>query len=260
MRWAFLLLVLLNGAFYVWQASEKSFDRLQVLESREVARGNITLLAELADAGSPSSPVVVSKSDEAAQESARDLKQLSASDSPPSAAVDGLVVAAEAEADVAEEECWFLGPYAKREDRFAVPPGLNLRWVEEEYRRGSDFWVYLGPFATSKAAGQVFEELRRKKIDSFVIRQGALKNAVSLGVFSDPERAQKHIRSMDKRGYSAEVREIVKYAERYWLVRQTDINEEGYRDGQEFLAARQGAGRTLDKKNCNLIASYRDLD
>lgn len=246
MRWLFLLLLLLNAALYLWQASVESFDRLGGLASAPHVRGNISLLSEVG--GNANRPAATSN---AVDEQSEFVK------GSPSGVAEG-----EAPQGAVREsaECWALGPYGTKSELFALPEGLGLEWKVEEYRRGSDFWVFLGPYSEPKAAAMVFEELRGKKIDSFVIRQGVLKNAVSLGVFSDRTRAQKHIRSMRNLGYSAGVREIVKYAEHYWLVRQAYINEEGYREGQEYLRSKLKPGRSLDKKSCNLIASYQDFD
>ena len=116
------------------------------------------------------------------------------------------------------------------------------------------------PSPCSAAASAMSRELKRKGIDSYVIRRGELNKAVSLGVFSDAKRAEKHQQRMQARGYGADIRKISKFAQRLWLVLKAESDSEIYRSGIAYLQALAGEGQTVEKKSCNRIASYKEFD
>lgn len=68
------------------------------------------------------------------------------------------------------------------------------------------FWVYLPPARSTGEAEKVIDKLREKGLDSkdyFIVRDpGALRNAISLGVFSTREAAQFRLSSLQDKGVS----------------------------------------------------------
>ncbi len=258
MRVVFLLLLLANAALYFWQYSERSYRDIASTVALPAAKGNIRLLSELEgergnQGGLPELLLDGVELDGGSPSPAADTRSLAGE--PQSAIEEVALVEAEA-----AEVCWRLGPFAKVTPDIALPEGGALRWMREDYQRGADFWVYLGPFGKVDEAAGISRELRKKLIDSYIIRRGELENAVSLGVFSDSERAQSHAERMRGRGYAAKVREIIKRGQRLWLVLKAVEGSREYDLGMELLRSSEGAATTLEKKNCNLIASYRDFD
>lgn len=228
MRVVLVLLLVANAGLFVWQQSERGYQHMDRVLA-PAAQGNIRLLSERDAESSPGMPVV----------------------EPPPVVPHVSPV---------ELECWALGPFGKLGGRSPLPEALPLRWLMEEYERDADYWVYLGPFDHSAAANTVSRGLTKDGVDSYVVRRGELENAVSLGVFSDVERAKSHAEAMRGRGYAAKLRRIAKRGQRQWLVMSASPGSEEYGLGMQYLRERQAADVLLAKKSCNLIASYRDFD
>ncbi|WP_414730050.1 SPOR domain-containing protein [Zhongshania aliphaticivorans] len=226
MRWFFVLIVMLNGVFYLAHKSERGFDVLSERLDLASSNGNIELLAE--------------RGGEAVEQPPRDLVPA------PSAS---------------EEACLVLGPYSGEADFGSDRTGLpGLRVYLEEYERGADYWVYLGPYSSLAVATKMGGELRAKRIDNFVIRKGELKDAISLGVFTDAERAATHAKGLSKKNYEAKIRRIAKLANRYWLVFRGERGGDEYSRTESVMAKLQDNNKKLGEKDCNLIASYKQFD
>ncbi len=224
MRALLLALIMLNAGLYLWQRYDSGYQEVSEAMAMPAVKGNIVLLSE---------PTAVSSTH-------ADLAPLQDTVAP-----------------AATLECWLLGPFTTVSGG-DLPAGLE--WRREEYERDADYWVYLGPYADVAAASAMSRELKRKGIDSYVIRRGELNKAVSLGVFSDAKRAEKHQQRMQARGYGADIRKISKFAQRLWLVLKAESDSEIYRSGIAYLQALAGEGQTVEKKSCNRIASYKEFD
>ncbi|CAA0112241.1 Uncharacterised protein [Zhongshania aliphaticivorans] len=157
--------------------------------------------------------------------------------------------------------CLVLGPYRNiseaRGDRESI---LGSRLLLESYERSADYWVYLGPYGSASEAAKIGASLRIKRIDNFVIRSGELKNAISLGVFTSVERANIHAKGLRKKKYEVSVRRVGKLAKRYWLAYQGGENAPLYLEAKSKMQKNTDNNKSLEKKSCNLIASYKELD
>jgi hypothetical protein len=92
---------------------------------------------------------------------------------------------------------------------------VSVESVKEQIHIG--YWVLIPPMASAQEAQQKLEELRGQGIvDIWHIRGGEANNAISLGMFSREENAQKYREKMAAQGVTAELRP------RY-------INKKGYR-------------------------------
>ena len=238
MRVMLLALILANAGLFLWQRYDGGYQGVSEAMALPAVRGNIVLLSESDSIGD------VGRGD------------VATSSVPVSSETSGLTAVAVPSERVAVE-CWLLGPYAKAEAA-ALPAGVT--WRLEEYERNADYWVFLGPYDDVPAASAMSRELKAKRIDSYVIRRGELNKAVSLGVFSDEARAKSHRNHMRNRGYSANIRKIAKVAQRLWLVLELPVGTASYAAGLEYLRGREGEERSLEKKSCNRIASYKDFD
>jgi hypothetical protein len=236
-RWFFILLLVVNLVIYI---SDREVDLL--LYSPAVAVGDdktrISLLSETTSGGGESVQSAVSLKGGASK-----------------------VAAAGITADINDKGCLLLGPYKSR-DELRVDAKLvgGARMSAESYERSADFWVYLGPYPSFGAAAKISTELRAKRMDSFIIRRGALKNAISLGVFTTEERAEVHAKSLKSKSYEVAVKRVSKRDERYWMSYIGLEGTELYMAAELAMKRNTDNNKSLRKKSCNLIASHRELD
>jgi hypothetical protein len=246
-RWFFILLLLVNAIFYVSQKSASGFDRLGEQLSEVPVKGNIQLLSELNLAEmTESAPLAAAESDESVFSAA---------------VAESGAEASSVDAEPALTECLVLGPYDHSADAStdqAKVPGAVV--LGEEFERSADYWVYLGPYNNFDAASKMAGELKKKRIDSFAVRKGTLENAISLGVFTDPERAAIHAKGLLKKGYKADVKRVARYSERYWLAFTVLESKVQYAAAEAAMAELSNENKNLGEKSCNLIASYKELD
>lgn len=85
----------------------------------------------------------------------------------------------------------------------------------EEHKR---YRVLLPAYPTETAAQKVLERLRRGGVqDVYFIRSGEHRNAISLGVFSNKESAQRRIRELGQLRLVPRIDEIVTPVTRWWV-------------------------------------------
>lgn len=183
MRWLFLLLLVLNAFYFVW-------NRQQVpLQPKEVA------------------PVAVSGV-------RQDIQLLSESGVAP----DVRPVAQERAADV----CMFLGSFPDRSGAAALEQRLLSLDIQSDVQvseaSGSvDFWVYLAPLASRQASLRQLRELQARRIDSYIITQGELANGISLGIFPRHDSAESVMQRLRAAGYEPRLRELARSVSSYWV-------------------------------------------
>lgn len=177
MRILVLALVLVNALFFAWQ--------YWIAGTREVAtvdpyRGVPVL--ELA----PSAPVV------------------------PVADPEPVAVARASEP--APGLCAELGPF---KDRAAAEEGIQRLGLadggaslDDRLRERTVFWVYLEPFPSRQAANSALKQMEAAGIsDAFVVNDSQYRNAVSLGLYSTDERAQRRLGQVREAGQRPRVQE-----------------------------------------------------
>ncbi len=118
--------------------------------------------------------------------------------------------------------CTRLGPFIKRSASNIVVKQLELLDVDagveiEDTKISSAFQVVIPPLGSRTEARSLFEDLKSKSIDSFVIRDGALENGISLGMYTRIESAEARKKDMDVKGYASEIVPVLKDAKQYWL-------------------------------------------
>lgn len=118
--------------------------------------------------------------------------------------------------------CAELGVFASAEPAEALLPELLLLGIDADLatgRRpaGTTFWVHSPPFASEEAALSRLAELQEQNIDSFYMRDGDLAGRISLGVFSREESAQRVQSSLAEQDVAAEVSQVPRVTDRYWL-------------------------------------------
>lgn len=119
--------------------------------------------------------------------------------------------------------CYTLGPFKDKKLASAVRKQLLAVGIEARHRLSKDntrkgFWVLLPPEKTRAAASQHIKALKVQGIkDYFLVVTGEQTNAVSLGVFSQSDSAQRRYEQMKKLGFDARVMQVDLPLREYWL-------------------------------------------
>lgn len=183
MRWVFLLLLLLNGFYYVWhqQQAPLRVKEVEPLQGYQGVRQDIQLLSESAK-----------------------TPDVSADDR-----VEG-------------GSCLYLGGFElpararELEQRlFALDVVASL--VVTEMAAETEYWVHLEPLASRQATLMQLRELQARQIDGYIIGQGDLANGISLGFYQNPEEAYQRRDRVSGLGYSPKVRELNRAQRVYWM-------------------------------------------
>ncbi|BAN69889.1 hypothetical protein [endosymbiont of unidentified scaly snail isolate Monju] len=106
----------------------------------------------------------------------------------------------------ARQACWELGPFeqASEAERLQLPTGIQrLKIGRSRVRVPAGFYVLVPPAANREAARQTVERLKAKGVrDSWLFASGPLRNAISLGMFSQQENAMRRKRQIEKMGFA----------------------------------------------------------
>ena len=233
MRFLLMVLVLANLGFFAWQHWHGS-DREDIPAGRAdstLAKG-LVLVGEQTDAAQPPvrSPIIA--------------------ETPAEMTADAPVSDDKASTDVSPATCASLGPFDQRDTATLALERLNglgldavLRETGGQIRSG--FWVYLPPFPSRSDAKQVEDELRDKNVrDLFIVTGSEQRNAISLGLFSTPERADQRAAEIGRLGYVPRVAERFRDASVYWV----DFVERPDEPLKPNSVGVLGAGETLPEK------------
>jgi cell division protein FtsN len=126
-------------------------------------------------------------------------------------------------AAVTAESCWEVGKFAgedqaKQAQQRLVALGHTLQLQKRSVQGEPDYWVFLGPYDNRRQALAAHRDLQARKIDSFLINEGELENAVSLGLFSLESGAQKMQQQRKKQGLDAQMRAVPRLRNEWWGV------------------------------------------
>ncbi len=143
------------------------------------------------------------------------------------AAVPAAVAAAEPPAEPDDQakvlKCHTLGAFDKREDAEQVASQLASLSVaailrEDVTQRQNGFWVLIPPLPSHDAARAMENRLRDAGIaDIWRFIKGDLENAVSLGMFTRREAAERRKAQIVASGFPAEVRPRYTESDELWL-------------------------------------------
>lgn len=160
--------------------------------------------------------------------------------------------------------CHMIGPFKEKISARQVKERLGaLDITVNTYRMNipgkPDYWVHLGPMRSRKEALDTLRELQSKKVDSFLITEGALVNGISLGFFTREELAQAVLKQRREQGYDAKIQEVPRFSEELWEV----FADGEYAKFSDDLWEKVRAGTQdieLRKNFCDAIASAEKLD
>ena len=252
MRWFFLLLLAINVGYVALELSlEPAEDRGRPELPRGVER--IVLLRELeseqADDEGPAKqsvqagvrPAEASPSGEATTPGRQaEAETVSAASDQPehNGAVDDNAaireygslseqqIATAAPAPEPEPEgdlCYTLGPFREMKTLRLVTREIKDYVVEASFRSKEEqeqtmFRVFVRPVGSKQEAKAVIKELVSKNIrDYFIITDGPNKNGISLGYFSNKNRAYRHADRVRKLGFDATAEPVFRSYTIYWL-------------------------------------------
>lgn len=125
--------------------------------------------------------------------------------------------------------CWLAGPFSDADlakNIRARMLALDIPATEKSTRRliKTEYWVYLPPLPNREKAMRKLRELQKRQIDSFVVTDGELENAISLGLFSKEESVQAVVRSLQAKGYQPETKTLERTRETYWVMASHESN------------------------------------
>lgn len=146
--------------------------------------------------------------------------------------------------------CATLGPFDRLEMAQLAHERLSTMGYTPALRESggqirSGFWVYLPPFTSRNQAKQAEARLREKGVqDLFIVTGAEQRNAISLGLFSTPERADQRAAEIGRLGFAPRIAERFRDATVYWL----DFREDPARPLEPEAIGVPGADETLPEK------------
>lgn len=112
------------------------------------------------------------------------------------------------------------------------------------------YWLHLPPLSSRKELLRRLSELQRQGVDSYVIPDGDLKNGISLGMFSEKNRALSLKTTISDLGYEPEVAEVPREKREVWVfLLQGESAKIGDETWSELLS-----GKELLQKQQNLCS------
>lgn len=135
----------------------------------------------------------------------------------------------ESPADLANDRCRTIGPFATQADLRAAMNALTpltrriqFRTTHTTQTRG--YWVYLPAMPTREQALSTARALSAKSVrDYYVVTAGDQQNTISLGLFRDPANAEKRRAEIAALGFAPQTNARTEDLPSYWL----DFSEGG---------------------------------
>lgn len=131
--------------------------------------------------------------------------------------------APEASAPPAGLLCVAVGPFDDDPTAKAIAEKLRTAGIvvdvrEESGQLRTGYWVHLPPFPSREAAEKVAADLRQRGAgELFIVTASEQRHAISLGLFSTPERADQRAAEIGEMGYRPRVAERFREGAVYWL-------------------------------------------
>ncbi len=154
--------------------------------------------------------------------------------------------------------CAQLGPYGTAEGGESAVRQLKAVGIEKvmsvpQQTLHTQFWVLLPQAETRRRALQTLRELQARKIDSYLITSGEMKNAISLGLFSRDELAKSVQEKMREVGYPAEIHRKEKLEKAFWVQMSSNQPFEKVREVLNSLVSGQ-EGIKISNTPCEMFA------
>lgn len=182
MRWIFLILVILNVLYFVWEQQQPSV-RVQQLPPVLNPAGVVNI--EVANSVNSQS-----KSIDDAETKA------------------GLIM--------------LIGGFAEQSiidslSQRLLSLDIDVKEVVVEETDRVDYWVYMPPLVSRAAALRQVKELKARQVQGYLVNQGDMQNAISLSMLESADKAKALVQNLADLGYQAEIKEIDRNQKTYWL-------------------------------------------
>ena len=239
MRWIVIVLLMLNGIYFLWHQYLSPAQPVATETAGAPSAANVADLVMLSESQAPNS--ASSAEDSSAGDKVSEVSTIAA------AAV-----------------CWMVGPFSEQVTQKQVLDRMGALdiaadLVSVNVPEEPDYWVHIAPMQSRKEAIKMLRRLQARKIDSFLIGEGELENGISLGLFSQRDRAQKVYDKRLSQGFEVQIKEVDRSIEQTWAVFQSaagfDFTEQvwnGIKAGNKGLERR--------KNYCDKIASLGNLE
>lgn len=206
-KWFALIIIFFNFAYFAW--SMLSPDELKPDSASSEVRmegEQITLLREL---------------------DPQALESLSAQNNK----VTGEAEEKDASLPASEPYCPSLGPFESTLRVREIGARLAKSGLGAKARRvvvdsSEKYRVYLEPYPNYELASEALQELRAKKVDSYIMTEAPLANAISLGIFSTQDSAEGLALKMKSYGYETSTQTTTYDKEVFWLDVQSPAQSE----------------------------------
>jgi hypothetical protein len=198
-----LLLILCNALYFVW--SQLIDVHINPLESAAPARANppprIVLAQEVRKEPEPSSPAPTA----------------------PTASTEAPAAAATPRSETSEFGCTSVGPFANLSDASQAQAALSAAGFAPRQRLETGelwvgYWVSVQKFANRDAAEEALQRLADAGITDVYLMPGTdPPNVLSLGVFSDFQRAQRRMQEAQALGLQPQIDDRKRAGSVYWI-------------------------------------------
>jgi cell division septation protein DedD len=235
MRVAFFVILAVNLIYMAWAEWIDAPVRPAVLEKTSPS------LPELAFASDPSSP------------NQRPLARPVAANTPAPQTV-AAVASDDSASATSAARCVSVGPFADlaRAARGAAllkDRGFNPRQRAEQGDTWEGFWVYVGDLKSTADEAKVVKTLERAGIsDAHAMPESNEGRRVSVGLFSEKDRAEKRASAVKRLGYSADIVERTQPSTVYWV--DLDLGANDRTVPTEGLLSGEDAGARLEIRVC----------
>ena len=117
------------------------------------------------------------------------------------------------------------------------------------------YWLHLPPLSSRKELLRRLSELQRQGVDSYIIPDGDLENGISLGMFSERQRAEILKNRMSRLGYQPEIAEVPREKKELWVFLASEESIKIDADRWSELLS----GKELLQKQQNLCSDVASL-
>lgn len=181
MKWIFAILLVINILFVTVMQLNSSHGREPMRGHEPVNADKIKLLAE--------------------PRKAPELAVAEASTKP------GDSASAEAKPEICLEWGQFSGDTLKRVVHALEKLQLGEKLIQHKAEKSGGYWVYVTPRKTLQEAQKKADELKRQGVqESYIVREpSAMQYAISLGIFSTAEAADKYLDQLRAKGVKSAV-------------------------------------------------------
>jgi hypothetical protein len=134
-----------------------------------------------------------------------------------------LAAAPEPLSGLSASRCHTLGPFSTQAELRRVmdvlaPVAGRIQFREGRQTTSRGFWVYIPPLPTRSEALGVARELSARGIrDYYVVTAGDQENTVSLGLFRDPDNAERRRAEVAALGFAPALRERSEEQNVWWV-------------------------------------------